>query len=130
MSKSLSNGAQTVQLTLNTSDLVGYGHQVGKLVHPNSLFHRNSSAALAGVLFPVLALCNFVCGVSRRSNVRLRRLLLVVAISGLGLSVEACSGKLPRTTLPGDYTITVTAHDADPTSALAHTVEMHLQVIP
>jgi parallel beta-helix repeat protein len=120
--------AYTVKLTINTSDVFEYGQQVSGLIHPSS--HRSRVPVVAGVLFPLMALCGLAGGVSRRMNARLRRLLLVLAVAGLSLSFEACSGKLPGKTPPGNYIVTVTATDADPTSPIVHTVNLQLNVTP
>jgi parallel beta-helix repeat protein len=120
--------AYTVKLTINTSAVFEYGQQVGGLILPSS--RRSRVPAVAGVLFPLMALCGLAGGVSRRLNARLRRLLLVLAVAGLSLSFEACSGKLPGKTPPGNYIVTVTATDADPTSPIVHTVNLQLEVTP
>lgn len=122
--------AYNVKLTINTSDVLGYGHQVGNLILPADPSRRNRAPEVAGLLFPLIAVCGLAGGVSRRLNARLRRLLLVIAVAGLSLSFEACSGKLPGETPPGNYIVTVTATDADSTSPLVHTVKLQLNVTP
>lgn len=126
----LSNGAQTVQFTVNTSDVLGYGQRVGKLTLPGFPSRENGSPRLAGVLFPLMMLCGLVGAATRRLDLRLRRLFLLVAIAGLSFSVAACSGKLPGVTPPGTYTVTVTGADTDPTSSIVHTVNLQLTVTP
>lgn len=126
----LSNGAQTVQFTLNTSDVLGYGQKVGALTVPGFPSSHNGSLRFAGVLFPLMMLGGFAGAASRRSNSTLRRLLLVVAIACLSLNLAACSGKLPGVTPPGTYTVTVNGTDTDPTSNIVHSVNLQLTVTP
>ncbi len=64
---------------------------------------------LAVVFFPVLALLG-------RRRWKLLSLIAVVALCGLG----GCSGKLPGSTPPGTYSVTVTANDAG--SGITHSV--------
>jgi parallel beta-helix repeat protein len=120
--------AYNVKLTINTSDVFEYGQQVGGLILPSS--SRSHAPVVAGLLFPLMALCGLAGGVWRRLNARLRRLLLVLAVAGLSLSFGACSGKLPGKAPPGNYIVTVTATDADPTSPIVHTAKLQLEVTP
>jgi parallel beta-helix repeat protein len=120
--------AYTVKLIINTSDVFEYGEQVGNLILP--LPRRSRIPVAAGLLFPLIGLCGLAGGESRRLNIRLRRLLLVLAVSGLSLSFQACSGKLPGKTPAGNYIVTVTATDADSTSPIVHTVKLQLHVTP
>jgi parallel beta-helix repeat protein len=120
--------AYTVKLIINTSDVFEYGQQVSGLILPSS--RRSPLPVVAGVLFPLMALCGLAGGGSRRLNARLRRFLLVLAVAGLSLSFQACSGKLPGKTPPGNYVVTVTATDADSTSPIVHTVNLQLEVTP
>jgi parallel beta-helix repeat protein len=119
--------AYTVKLIINTSDVFEYGQQVGGLIFPSS--RRSRAPVVAGLLFPLMALCGLAGG-SRRLNAGLRRLLLVLAVAGLSLSFEACSGKLPGKTPPGNYVVTVTATDTNSTSPIVHTVNLQLEVTP
>jgi parallel beta-helix repeat protein len=127
-SRPLSEGAQTVQLTLNTSDVFAYGDKVGRVDRPHVGAETRGAPLRAGLLFPSVTLCSLFGCLCGRSNSRLRRLLPLVAVAGLGLSLEACSGKLPGETSPGTYTITVTAADAGSATSLTRSTDLHLTV--
>jgi hypothetical protein len=90
------------KLVFNTSQLFESGTQVGRLA-------GRSGPMLAVVFFPVLALLG-------RRRWKLLSLIAVVALCGLG----GCSGKLPGSTPPGTYSVTVTANDAG--SGITHSV--------
>jgi len=113
----LAGSARTVTLTLNTSDVFGYGDKVGKLNHPETPRPSRTLPILAGMLLPALLLP------------RLRfwpkyRLLVLFAGAGLLLGAQGCSGKLPGKTAPGNYLVTVTGSS----STVSHTVDMLLVV--
>jgi hypothetical protein len=126
----LSGGAQTVQFTLNTSDVFGYGNKVGSVQRPHFGLNKPSTPLLAGILFPFVTLCSLLGCFFKRSNVRLQRLLLVLAVAGVSLSLEACSGKLPGKTPPGTYTIIVIGADAGSQTTLTHSINVQLTVTP
>ncbi len=126
----LTGGAQTVQFTLNTSDVFGYGNKVGSVQRPRFGLDKPSTPLLAGILFPFVTLCSFLGCFFKRSNVRLQRLLLLLAVAGVSLSLEACSGKLPGKTPPGTYTIIVTGADAGSQTTLTHSLKVQLTVTP
>jgi hypothetical protein len=128
--QALSGGAQTVKLTLNTSDVLDYGNKVGSVGRPHFGFEKPGTPLLAGILFPFVTFCSLIGCLFRRSNVRLQRLLLLVAVAALNLTLQACSGQLPRKTPPGTYTITVTATDAGSETSLTQSVNLHLTVTP
>lgn len=122
----LSNGSQTVQLTVNTSDIRGYGNQVGRLDDPRPASRRSAMPLLAGLFFPFLTIgCLF-----RRSRRGPQQLFLLAVVVGLMLTLQGCSGKLPGATPPGTYTITVTATDAGNETTLVRSVDLHLTVTP
>jgi parallel beta-helix repeat protein/putative cofactor-binding repeat protein len=120
----LSNGPQTIKLTISTSDLERYGSQVGSLsTEPPAL--RGSSKLLAGLFLPILLLCRTKKEKSRHKQPTLR-LLSFVALIGLGIALQGCSGRLPESTPPGDYLLQITA--ADSGTALTHAITLNLRV--
>jgi Bacterial Ig-like domain (group 3) len=125
--KALSAGPETVKLTVSTSSLFGYGHQVGALT-PVSPKGKRGSAALAGLLLPAILALGLRGRSTGRSHQRLRHLLLLTIIVTLSLGLDACSGRLPLPTPPGSYVLTVTANDTDPSTGLTHSVNLNLQV--
>src|SRR6185437_16568565 len=104
--KPLSNGAQTVQLTVNTSDVLGYGDRVGQFRSPNVGSTKGASFLIAGMMFPFGTLFGFLGYLSRQSTTRLRRCLALATMAAFGLGLQACSGRLPGETPPGIYTVT------------------------
>jgi hypothetical protein len=55
---------------------------------------------------------------------------MLLAVVGLSLSLEACSGKLPGETPPGSYTIVLTGTDAGSQTTLTHSITINLTVTP
>jgi hypothetical protein len=102
-SRFLSGGPQTIQLTVNTSDVFGYGDRVGHLGRSHLDLKGRGSPMLAGIFFPLATLCGVFGCFFRRCGVRFHRLLLLIVVGGLSLGLEACSGKLPGETTPGTY---------------------------
>ncbi len=125
----LSDGTQSVQFTINTSDVLGYGQKVGELRLP-PIGQKSAALLLATVLWPLGILCGLLGGLFRRSYRRLGRLLMLLAVVGIGLSLEACSGKLPGETPPGSYTIVLTGTDAGTQTTLTHSITINLTVTP
>jgi hypothetical protein len=123
----LSKGPQTVKLTVSTSSVFRYGNQVGALV-PVSRPGKGASAVLAGLMLPTIVLLGLTGKFPSRFDGRLRRLLLTMTIAAATMGLNACSGRLPLGTPPGDYVLTVTAADTDPTTALSHKVDLKLHV--
>lgn len=128
--KPLCDGVQTIQLTVNTSDVLGYGNRVGRLGSPNLGATKGYSPLFAGILFPFGTFCGFLGYFSRRSSTLLHRLLLWIGVAALGLGLQACNGRLPGETPPGAYTITVTATDTGSATSLTHSADLHLTVKP
>ena len=126
--KPLSNGPQTVKLLLDTSDVLGYGDKVGKLTGSGHPLGRSATSFWAILFFPFVALCGFGGGTSKHFTITQRKLLLLVATCSMGMSLTACSGKLPGSTSPGNYVVTVTAQDSDATTGLIRTERLNLQV--
>jgi Bacterial Ig-like domain (group 3) len=123
----LSKGPQTVKLTVSTSSVFRYGHQVGALA-PIPQSGKGASSSLAGLLLPAIVFLSLTGRSPNLFNGRLRRLLLVAAVAAVSIGLSACSGRLPLGTPPGSYVLTVTATDSDLTTALSHSVDLKLQV--
>jgi parallel beta-helix repeat protein len=123
---SLASGARTVQLTINTSDVYGYGQPVSRSAPFGS--NKNGGSLAAGLLVPAL----WLLGLSGRKLTMLRFLLIVWITIGLlaaMLCMQSCSGKLPAKTAPGTYSIIVTGTSTDQAS-LTHTAPLELVVTP
>lgn len=127
-SKPLSGGPQTVNLWLDTSDVLGYGQGVKTLTGRNRPVDGNASSVFTASLFPMLALWGLMGVKSRRINLRLRRFLLVFVLAGASMSLVACSGRLPGSTEPGNYVVTVTATGIPPGTGLVQSVDLHFLV--
>ncbi|HEY6413539.1 MAG TPA: Ig-like domain repeat protein [Edaphobacter sp.] len=112
----LPNGTATVNLTVDTDDVHGYARNES----PGSV-----SFISYALLFPVglLALIG-----ARRRGALLRLLLALIAISGLALALNGCSGLYPKSTAPGTYTINLNGVGAN--TGLAHTQPITLTVTP
>jgi len=120
--ESLARGTQTVRLELSTSDIAGYGDEV-----------REVSTSLPGNRMMALLLpfaMTFACvGRFRKLGQSPGRYLLALMLGVLAsLSFTGCSGKLPATTTPGRYTITVKASDSQASSGLSHAIKLDLNV--
>lgn len=124
---SLADGAKTVDLTLNTSDVLGYGHQVSELKPSSGALER--SANLAAVFLPSLfGLIGLAGGVGRNSR-SVRRVLIALCFFSSILMLQACSGKLPGETAPGAYALQIRAASTDGTG-LQHSAPLQLIVTP
>ncbi len=118
---SLASGAQQVRLTVNTSDLSGYGKEVNQAKNGK---YRDKAAetALAALLLPAFGLYGL-----RRKNAHMRTLLVALTLLGTLMGLQACSGKLPANTLPGSYQLHVTGASTDG-SDLNHAAPLTLNV--
>ena len=98
---SLSNGAKTVKLSINTSDVYGNG----KLISRSAPFRNGSKEgdSLAVVLLPALSLLGLAGG--RRK--RVQSACFAIAVMAGVVCLQSCSGKLPGETPPGNYPLTV-----------------------
>jgi hypothetical protein len=123
----LSKGPQTVKLTVSTSSVFRYGNQVGALA-PVSRTGKGASAVLAGLMLPAIVFLGLSGKFPSRLDGPLRRILWVIMIAVATMGLSACSGRLPLGTPPGDYVLTVTASDTNPTTALSHQVDLKLHV--
>jgi hypothetical protein len=115
-SADLSNGARTVQLTLNTSDLYRYGREVGRLDRPG----------VGTIVVGFLPVWMLLGGAMRRR--RVWRAMLGVGFFVVLLGVQGCSGKLPDRTAPGNYTVTLSGNAAG--TGLQHSTGIALTVTP
>jgi hypothetical protein len=123
----LSSGPQTIKLTVSTSSVFRYGKQVSSR-SPGQQSRGHNAAVLSVLLLPIFLLCGVSSNAPHCLNQRSKRLLLLLAIASFGISLQGCSGRLPLGTSPGDYVLTVTASDADPTTVLAHSLKLDLHV--
>ena len=123
---SLANGPKTVNLTVNTSDVYGYGNKIGWSVPP-ARGDRSSGGVLTALLLPVFGLIGF-SGWRLRSN-GLWKLGVVLCTAAFLSGLQACSAKLPAKTAPGNYSITLTGTSNDGAN-LRHATPLQLLVTP
>ncbi len=126
-SVSLADGAKTVQLAINTSDVYGYGHRISRLTMPPGSGNR-SGGFLAVLLLPTFGFLG-LAGKKRKALGSLKRLGLALGILMVMFGMQACSGMFPAKTAPGTYKLTVVGVSADSTP-LRHTVPLQLTVTP
>ncbi len=129
-SVSLADGAKTVQLAINTSDVYGYGHRISRMTMPPGGGDR-SGAFLAVLLLPPFGFLGLASR-KRKALGLLRKLGLALGILVVMIGIQSCSGMFPAKTAPGTYSLTVvgtSAASADSTS-LRHTVPLQLVVTP
>lgn len=121
---SLANGSKAVTLSINTSDVYGYGQLVSSGEKPPYPAHRRK--ALSALLLPLLGIMGWT-GKRRRMFRRLRvACVFIGSVVGM-LCLQSCSGKLPGKTPVGTYNITVAAVSASG-SSLQHSVPLQLIV--
>ena len=119
-SVSLSNGGKTVRFSLNTSDVYGYGKQVGQLTP------AIGGSGLVTAFAPAFGVLCFA-GLRRRwFGVRLKVLILLSLMALFGF--QGCSGKLPGTAAPGTSIVTITGTSNGSDVPLVHTVTVQLVV--
>lgn len=106
---SLAAGAVDASMVFDTSQLFESGTQVGSLA-------GQRRPVIAMVFLPMLALLG---------GLRRRKLLALAMLIGV-LGVQGCSGKLPGSTPPGSYAVTITANDAS--SGLTHVAALVVRV--
>jgi len=126
-SVSQADGAKTVQLAINTSDVYGYGHRISRLTMPPGSGNR-SGGFLAVLLLPAFGFLG-LAGKRRKALGALKRLGLALGIFAVMAGMQACSGMFPAKTAPGTYKLTVVGVSADSTP-LRHTVPLQLTVTP
>ena len=113
----LASGTQTLQLTINTSDVYKFG--------PQAQLRRGSDSR--GLVILCAVLCQPLTWLGRRRRVlRLVSLLLLTVL--LGAFVQGCSGRLPDRTPAGMYSISVKGEDSSPGSSLQHSAVLTMQV--
>lgn len=123
---SLASCSKAVTLSIDTSDVYGYGKLVSSEEKPPCPGHRGE--ALSALLLPLLGILGWK-GKRRRMFSRLRMTcVLIGSLAGM-LCLQSCSGKLPGETPAGTYTITVAAVSTGE-SPLQHSVPIQLTVTP
>jgi hypothetical protein len=125
--KPLSNGAQTIQLIVDTSDVLGYGQEIGSLSRGKIGTSQPSVRYLALVILPPF----WLFGASARFADKGRKLCLWLPLAAIGaicLLLSSCSGKLPGATAPGNYVITISGQNGSGTSSLSASTPISLQV--
>lgn len=123
---SLVDGAKTVTLAINTSDVYGYGKLVSRSTWPAN--RGRHGEPLIAILLPALGFL----GLSQRRQRLVHFVLIVWIVVGLiavMLCLQSCSGKLPGKTLPGTYALTVVGTNTSG-SSLQHSVPVQLIVTP
>ena len=125
--KPLADGTQTMQLVLNTSTVYEYGNQVGRASTPAAPGSRRRSPFVFALLLPLFALYGPLGAGMHRLRNRMLPLLLFGLLTG-ALLLQGCTGKLPGTTPPGSYTVTVAATDASGQTTLVHTTDIKLAI--
>lgn len=125
--KRLGNGAQTLRLMVNTSDVLGYGDQVAGT--SSAPFGKRSGLPLfaASFLFPVF--------VTFRKKMRFKTTTAIAIVGFVTLALAelltGCSGKLPSSTAPGNYVFAVTATDVGSSSSpITQATYVHINVSP
>jgi parallel beta-helix repeat protein len=111
----LPNGTATTNVTIDTDDVLGYA--------------RNEAPRAANfITYALLPASLLTLFAARRRRSLLRLLLMLIAISGLALVVNGCSGLYPKSTAPGTYTINLSGVGAN--TRLTHAQTITLTVTP
>jgi hypothetical protein len=103
-----SDGAQTVSVYFDTSDVLGYAS-----AQPASIGNRPAELLFAGLSFPLI----LAFSVTAKRNRRLLRLLSGAGALSLLMTLSlfaGCSGKYPASVAPGTYTIHFTGASTNP----------------
>lgn len=111
----LPNGTATTNVTIDTDDVHGYAR-------------NESPGAVRSITYALLPASLLTLFATRRRRSLLRLLFLLIAVSGLSLTLNGCSGLLPKSTAPGAYTININSVGAN--TKLKHTQEITLTVTP
>ncbi len=120
----LTNGAKTIQVAVNTSDVYGYGKLVQSANGPRAS-DGSLRAWLAMAFLPGLG----ILGYSGRRRLRFTQVAGFGLIVAAMLSLQACSGKLPGKTVPGTYSLQLTG-TATGAASLQHSSPLQLVVTP
>jgi len=123
---SLNSGAKMVRLSINTSDLYGYGNQVSRSNTPHDRARLNGRW-LAAILFPVLSVAGRLGRRRHNWNV-IWKAGTALTVFLILLAMQACSGKLPAKTAPGVYKFLL--RGTTPATNLQHTTSVQLTVTP
>lgn len=124
---SLADGPKTLKLTVNTSDVYGYGKKISQSAPP-SRGSASGGGVLTALLLPVFGLLG-LAGRKRLKVGGLWKTGLVLSSAGILLGLQACSGKLPAKAVPGNYSIMITGVTSDG-SQLQHATSLHLSITP
>jgi parallel beta-helix repeat protein len=121
---SLEGGAKTVTLSVNASNLYGYGDRVSQQVPPSS--ERGAGATRVAFLIPAISLLSFIA--KRRRYGRVLGLMgIAFAFAMVASLMNGCGGKRPGETAPGTYALRVTGTSNDGAS-LKHSVPLQFTV--
>lgn len=110
------NGTATADVIIDTDDVHGYASNESP---------QTASPIAYALLLPV-GLLTFFAVPRRRSPLRL--LLILIAIGGLSLTLNGCSGRYPGSTPPGTYTFHLNGAGAD--TKITHSQTITLIVTP
>jgi hypothetical protein len=97
------NGAQTVQLTIDTNNPLS-GGTTAMNAHP-----ADRGASLAGLFLPFSLCFGWIFWRFRKQHRSVLTAVLVLLLSSAAMLVNGCSGFSQATAAPGAYTIQVTA---------------------
>ncbi|WP_169746997.1 Ig-like domain repeat protein [Edaphobacter aggregans] len=123
-SVSLADGAKTVIISVNASNVYGYGDRVGQFIAPSN--ERGSRAIRTVLLVPAFSLLGFIA--KRRRYARMLGLIGVAIAFAVGaFLVTGCSGKQPGKTAPGNYALSVLGTSTDGGN-LKHSIPLQLTV--
>jgi len=124
---SLADGAKTLKLTVNTSDVYGYGNKISRSAPP-SRGGASDGGVLATLLLPAFGLLG-LAGRKRSKVAGFWKAGLVLSFAGMLFGLQGCSGKLPAKAVPGNYSIMITGTTSDG-SQLQHATSLHLSITP
>lgn len=125
-SVSLAKGAKQITLSMNASNVYGFGDSVGQSIGPSR--RRRVRDISIAFLAPALSLLGLVK--KRRRYTDLLRLLgTTIAFAVGAFLINGCSGKQPGKTAPGTYVVIVMGTSSDGTN-LKHAVPLRFTVIP
>lgn len=124
---SLADGAKTLKLTVNTSDVYGYGNKISRSAPP-SRGRASGGGVLAALLLPAFGLLG-LAGRQRSKVTGFCKAGLVLSFAGMLFGLQGCSGKLPAKAVPGNYSIMITGTTSDG-SQLQHATSLHLSITP
>jgi hypothetical protein len=110
------NGKATSQIYLDTDAVIGYLSQTRSKHKPNSPWSSNLTATLSLIFLPLIY---------RRAR-RQTTFLALAIIAILLIGATGCSGKYPGSTLPGTYSLQITATGTQ--TPITHTITVPFTV--